>query len=338
MPNDWYRRFYGYKSIRDPQTGAIIETAQSGGGPSLVKDQHPARPTDRSGRCRRALGRRADVSPARSGSAWPDDERRDRAFGLWLSCHTQEEIAAELDMAQRTVADMVADLAKSENFPNPLSCGAVSGLQRDAVQRVEAPHRGDRRSASARYVIAQVGQPRYPLTAAARGDRAQSWHAVASCTTASQCAGLDGTIRRRLMRTHAATPSWTVSRSVAIKCCRSRRAISGDPLKTRRTHPGHNCAKEITEYAEWEQAMRFTFKGPEADLIHQTCHALRRLAAAHWGAPARDARRRRGRAAGVPRGGRERRPRGPRLTRERIAAARDRGCRRKAAMRGYLSA
>ena len=24
-------------------------------------------------------------------------------------------------------------------------------------------------------------------------------------------------------------------------------------------------------------------KGPEADLIHQTCHALRRLAAAHWG-------------------------------------------------------
>ena len=207
MPDDWYRRFYGYKPIRDPQTGAIIETAQSGGGPSLVKDQHPARPTDRSGRCRRALGRRADVSPTRSGSAWPDDERRDRAFGLWLSCHTQEEIAAELDMAQRTVT-------------------AVSVLQRDAVQCVEAPHRGDRRgrrrrSASARYVIARVGQPRYPLTAAARGDRAQSWHAVASCTTASQRAGLDGTIRRRLMRPHAATPSWTVSRSVAIKCCRS---------------------------------------------------------------------------------------------------------------------
>ena len=126
---------------------------------------------------------------------------------LWLSCHTQEEIAAELDMAQRTVT-------------------AVSVLQRDAVQCVEAPHRGDRRgrrrrSASARYVIARVGQPRYPLTAAARGDRAQSWHAVASCTTASQRAGLDGTIRRRLMRPHAATPSWTVSRSVAIKCCRS---------------------------------------------------------------------------------------------------------------------
>ena len=36
------------------------------------------------------------------------EEREQRIFDMWLSCHTQEEIAEAEDMAQQTVADRVS--------------------------------------------------------------------------------------------------------------------------------------------------------------------------------------------------------------------------------------
>ena len=38
--------------------------------------------------------------------------RRERAFRLWLSCHTQQEIADALNIARRTIADMTEEFGE----------------------------------------------------------------------------------------------------------------------------------------------------------------------------------------------------------------------------------
>jgi predicted DNA-binding transcriptional regulator AlpA len=36
---------------------------------------------------------------------------------MWLACHTQEEIAAAVDLPRKTVDDRIKDLADLETFP-----------------------------------------------------------------------------------------------------------------------------------------------------------------------------------------------------------------------------
>jgi hypothetical protein len=46
-------------------------------------------------------------------------EQQERAFDLWLDCLTQQEVADELDIPQRTVADWLSDFGKSADFAKP---------------------------------------------------------------------------------------------------------------------------------------------------------------------------------------------------------------------------
>jgi len=53
-----------------------------------------------------------------------DEEIRQQIFDMWLSCHTQEEIAQAVGVAQQTVSDRIADFTKNDgnsdigNFSN----------------------------------------------------------------------------------------------------------------------------------------------------------------------------------------------------------------------------
>ena len=40
------------------------------------------------------------------------ERKRDKAFALWLACHTQEEIAEAVDMTQRAISEWEDDFRK----------------------------------------------------------------------------------------------------------------------------------------------------------------------------------------------------------------------------------
>ena len=40
------------------------------------------------------------------------ERKRDKAFALWLACHTQEEIAEAVDSPQQTIADWMKDFTE----------------------------------------------------------------------------------------------------------------------------------------------------------------------------------------------------------------------------------
>jgi hypothetical protein len=44
-----------------------------------------------------------------------------RIFSLWLACHTQEEIAEEVGVPQRTVADVLAESAELPDSLKPIA-------------------------------------------------------------------------------------------------------------------------------------------------------------------------------------------------------------------------
>jgi hypothetical protein len=46
------------------------------------------------------------------------EERKERIFNMWLACHTLDEIAENVGIPPRTVADYVGEFAKSETLPN----------------------------------------------------------------------------------------------------------------------------------------------------------------------------------------------------------------------------
>ena len=40
------------------------------------------------------------------------ERKRDKAFALWLSCHTQEEIAEQVEVPQQTIVDWIKDFTE----------------------------------------------------------------------------------------------------------------------------------------------------------------------------------------------------------------------------------
>lgn len=72
---------------------------------------------------KKELAQRFSVTE-RTVASWLEDidraqkeEQRRRIRDLWLSCHTQAEIAEAVDMPKRTVADAIEECAKLEAFP-----------------------------------------------------------------------------------------------------------------------------------------------------------------------------------------------------------------------------
>jgi hypothetical protein len=57
---------------------------------------------------------------------------RQKAFDMWLACHAQEEIAAEIRYAQRTVADFLKASGFSGNAQEHVSAKSIDSSEEDA--------------------------------------------------------------------------------------------------------------------------------------------------------------------------------------------------------------
>jgi len=51
-------------------------------------------------------------------------KRKQKAFEMWLACHTQDEIAEALEIPQKTIDDWLKELADSEALPRSLKLTA----------------------------------------------------------------------------------------------------------------------------------------------------------------------------------------------------------------------
>lgn len=84
-------------------------------------------------------GRRGELAetlavPERTIRSWVNKidkdaaaERRERAYALWLACHTQQDIADALEMPQRTIADLVKDFSEIGNLAKSAKIAAEFG-------------------------------------------------------------------------------------------------------------------------------------------------------------------------------------------------------------------
>jgi hypothetical protein len=57
---------------------------------------------------------------------------------MWLACHTQEEIAEEIDVPQRTIADVLAESAELPDSLKPVA-SHNDGLDENGKPRFEVP-------------------------------------------------------------------------------------------------------------------------------------------------------------------------------------------------------
>jgi hypothetical protein len=63
-------------------------------------------------------------------------EDRDRKiFEMWLSCHTQAEIAEVVGLSQNQITDNISVLSKMENLPNPMKHATEYSLEDESLPR-----------------------------------------------------------------------------------------------------------------------------------------------------------------------------------------------------------
>ena len=193
----------------------------SGGGPKHTSFCSRCKTGDRDREDKKKeLARVLSVSP-RTVQSWVSGidkdakaERQEKAFKLWLACHTQEEIAEAVNVTQQTVSNWIDDFTNIGNLPEICKVSALSqGFEAPLYNVWKWPHHTDygqdRQNACAVNVVRRSQASQQPAAPA------QSWRAsfvVRNSTAAEGARATRSGPSRWPPRRNACTPLRTARR------------------------------------------------------------------------------------------------------------------------------